>query len=287
MASLRVISQDSTDEKDASTKGENRVVRLRVISLGWGVQSWTLAAMVALGELPPVDYAIHADTTHEAAGTYTHAAKWTPWLEDHGVKVVTVQANRPEVVREDWGTSGSVLIPALTTDHNNGSEGQIRRQCTHDWKIMPIRRFIRSVIGAPRPGAVESWQGISLDEWQRMRTSDVAYIENVYPLVDRRITRASCVSWLQEHGLDVPPKSACTFCPYHDLASWKRLKQAGGPDWDRAVEVDAAIRSVRPQHSLYVHPARVPLPEAIRIPEDVGAQQLELDMPCDSGMCFV
>jgi hypothetical protein len=31
------------------------------ISLGWGVQSFTLAAMVALGELPPVDVAIHAD----------------------------------------------------------------------------------------------------------------------------------------------------------------------------------------------------------------------------------
>ena len=27
---------------------------LRIISLGWGVQSWTLAAMAALGEIPPV-----------------------------------------------------------------------------------------------------------------------------------------------------------------------------------------------------------------------------------------
>ena len=31
---------------------------MKVISLGWGVQSFTLAAMVALGELEPVDYAI-------------------------------------------------------------------------------------------------------------------------------------------------------------------------------------------------------------------------------------
>ena len=46
---------------------------LRVISLGWGVQSWTLAAMVALRELPMVDYAIHADTGHERDGTYRHA----------------------------------------------------------------------------------------------------------------------------------------------------------------------------------------------------------------------
>lgn len=48
------------------------------ISLGWGVQSFTLAAMSALGELPAVDVAIHADTTHEASGTYAFAARWTP-----------------------------------------------------------------------------------------------------------------------------------------------------------------------------------------------------------------
>lgn len=43
------------------------------ISLGWGVQSWTLAAMSALNELPRVDAAIHADTTHERGATYLFA----------------------------------------------------------------------------------------------------------------------------------------------------------------------------------------------------------------------
>ena len=61
-------------------------IPLRVLSLGWGVQSWTLAAMIALKELPLVDYAVHADTTHEHEGTYAHAAKWTPWLEERGVR---------------------------------------------------------------------------------------------------------------------------------------------------------------------------------------------------------
>ena len=82
---------------------------LRAISLGWGVQSWTLAAMVALKELPAVDYAIHADTGHERAETYAHAKKWTPWLERRGVQVVTVSGARTEAVREDW--KDSVMIP--------------------------------------------------------------------------------------------------------------------------------------------------------------------------------
>ena len=261
---------------------------LRVLSLGWGVQSWTLAAMAALGELEPIDYAIHADTTHEAAKTFAHAKKWTPWLEERGVNVITVRANRPDVVREDWGESGSVLIPAFTTDTMTGSQGQVRRQCTHDWKIMPIRRFIRTKVSL-RPGAVESIQGISLDEWSRMRTSDVKYIENAYPLVDRRLTRAACVAWLQEHDLDVPPKSACTFCPFRSLESWRILKRAGDSDWAEAVAVDRAIRSRRANQGyiLYVHPARRPLAEAVSIPEDVGAEQLAFEMPCDGGACWV
>lgn len=119
---------------------------VRTLSLGWGVQSWTLAAMSALGELPPLDYAIHADTTHELAETYAHAAAWTPWLEGHGVKVRTVKANRPDVLREDWGDSGAVLIPAFTKDQRKGKMGMTRRQCTHAWKVMPIRRFVREIL---------------------------------------------------------------------------------------------------------------------------------------------
>jgi hypothetical protein len=249
-------------------------MKLRVISLGWGRQSFTLAAMVALGELPPSDYAIHADTRHEAAGTYAFAEKWTPWLRERGVKVVTVQADNTDPVREDW--SNSVMIPAFTRDGTTGSDGQIRRQCTHDWKVMPMRRFIRSVIPNPKPGDVESWQGITYDEIERIKTSDVAYIVNQYPLVDRRMTRLDCVSWLNAHGLEVPPKSSCTFCPFHSLNQWQELKRAAGPDWDEAQAVDAEIREQRPPSAIYVHPARRPLAEAVLIPEDLGAKPRDL-----------
>lgn len=50
----------------------------------------------------------------------------------------------------------------------------------------------------------EQWFGISWDETQRMRASDVAYITNAYPLVDRRITRGDCQAWLAERGLTAP-----------------------------------------------------------------------------------
>ena len=69
----------------------NELPKMTYLSLGWGVQSFAIAVMVAQGDLPMIDVAIHSDTGHEAAATYAHAAKWTPWLEERGVKVVTVR----------------------------------------------------------------------------------------------------------------------------------------------------------------------------------------------------
>jgi len=269
---------------------------LKILSLGWGVQSWTLAAMAALDEIPKPDYAVHADTTHEMEGTYSHAKKWTPWLEEHGIPVVTVQASEKLVGTAQWEksykeNSEGILIPAFSVDLGTEDRGQIRRQCTTRWKIAPLRRFARSVMNSPSPECVEMWMGISLDEWQRMRTAEVGYVKNVYPLVDRRLSRAYCVAWLEEHGLDIPPKSACTFCPYHNKDYWKRMKQAGGADWDEAVTVDEVIRDKGKgsgkDFQLFIHSSGLPLEEAVRIPEDYGAKQMEMEMPCDSGHCFV
>ena len=259
---------------------------LKIVSLGWGVQSWTLAAMSALGEIPKIDYAIHADTTHEAAHTYAHAEKWTPWLEDHGIRVVTVRSDST-AIDEVGGTQRGVIIPAFSKSLEKSDFGVLRRQCTSRWKIDPIRKFVRTLVPKPRPGIVESWLGISLDEWTRMRDSDVKYIKNVYPLVDRRINRADCVLWLQQHGLDVPSKSACVFCPYHNLTQWQSMKKENGSDWQRALDADDAIRNKRPGYEVFVHRLAKPLEEAVKIPEDYGASQLEMDMVCDSGVCFV
>ena len=267
---------------------------IRYLSLGWGVQSTTLAAMIALGELPPIDLAIHADTTHDSAATYAYARKWTPWLAARGVKIVTVRNSNNDVLRPEWAIrkdpgAPAVMIPAFTLSKADGDHGQTSRKCTREWKINPIRRHVRSLLppGNPRPGAVHSLQGISLDEWTRMRTSDVKYIINTYPLVDLRMTRADCVLWLQRHRIETPPKSACTFCPFHRRSYWQELKRAGGPDWEEALETDNQVRDTRDQHFLYVHPARLPLEQAVSIPEDSGVVQLDMDLPCDGGVCFV
>lgn len=284
----------------------------KVISLGWGVQSWTLCAMVALGELEPVDFAIHADTTHEFSGTYEFAKRWTPWLEERGVKVITVvnkdnrvtgDSRRGEVhipafmsavktvpifeTIEEWDEDDQQFIPRATEKiigyQTTEINGQTHRQCTGHWKIEPMRRWIQA---NRNKQPVEQWIGISLDEFQRMKDSDVRYIMHRWPLIERRMTRHDCEKWLIAHDLEIPPKSACVFCPFHSTAEWQRIKNSGNGDWHKAIEVDNEIRKAYPPYDLFVHPSRRPLEEVdLRTAEKKG--QLSLwDNEC-SGVCGI
>lgn len=252
---------------------------MKILSLGWGIQSFTLAAMSALGELEPVDAVIHADTTHESRLTYEFADRWRFWLEERGINVVTVKNTKKVITEIADSANNAVHIPAYA---NNDNKGQMQRHCTSDWKIANIRRWLQ----ANRSGEqVEQWLGISLDEFQRMKPSDVKYITTRWPLIEKKMTRADCVKWLETHGLEVPPKSACTFCPYHNTAEWRRIKNTP-EDWTEAVAVDNAIRKARPPYDLFVHPSRKPLEEVdLRTDEEKG--QLSLwDAEC-SGFCGV
>jgi hypothetical protein len=251
---------------------------MKIISLGWGVQSFTLAAMVALGELEPVDYALHADTTHEFSGTYAFAKRWTPWLEERGVRVVTVNPKHSDPLDNGYGAQDAPYY----TLNVLGEAGQGKRQCTTQWKIYPMRRYIQ----AHRNGEpIEQWLGISLDEYQRMKDSDVKYITHRWPLIEKRMTRHDCEKWLSANGLEIPPKSACTFCPFHNTVEWRKI-QASPTDWAEAVSVDEAIRKARPPYDLFVHPARKPLSEVdLRTAEEKG--QLSLwDNEC-AGICGI
>jgi hypothetical protein len=252
---------------------------MKTISLGWGVQSFTLAAMVALGELEPVDYAVHADTTHEASWTYEFAKRNTRWLEVNGVKVVTVKPDQNKLDASD--KYRGVFIPAYTASVGGG-DGQLKRQCTGDWKIAPMRRFFQQVRnGEP----IELWLGISMDEFQRMKESDVKYVTNRWPLIEKKMTRKDCVEWLKKNNIEIPKRSACTFCPYHSTKEWREI-MASPDDRRSAIDHDNAIRKVRPPFDLFIHPSRKPIGEVdFRTAEEKGQMTL-WDNEC-YGICGV
>lgn len=198
---------------------------LRVLSLGAGVQSTTLALMAARGEIEAPDCAIFADTGWEPAAVYTHLG----WLE--GQLPFPLHRVSAGDIRDHIAVPGD-FDPVPWYVHG-GAMGQ--RQCTKQFKLYPIRRKVRELLGGKTPrGGCEMWVGISTNEAHRMKQPNVQYIRNRWPLIELGMTRSDCLGWLRRQGVDAP-RSACCGCPFLSDADWRERKD--GPDWDETVEI--------------------------------------------------
>lgn len=263
------------------------VTPLRVISLGAGVQSSALLLMADAGEFGEAekpDAAIFADTGWEPRGVYEHLERLEEVI---GIPIYRVSAGN---LREDALEPGHAFasMPLYIKD-SGGSKHQLRRQCTREYKLAPIHRKLRKLLGAgrPKPGSVELWLGISLDEATRMKPSRLKYITHRYPLIECAMTRNACLRYLASQGFEDVPKSACIGCPYMDNARWFDMRENRPEEWADAVDFDKQIRNLRDRHgTAYLHRQAIPL-EEIRSEKDMGQLDFGLfDAECE-GLCGV
>lgn len=267
---------------------------LRVISLGAGVQSTTMALMAARGEIGPMpDCAIFADTGAEPLAVYKHLG-WLETVLPFPIHRVSAGNLREEIMGAMAGSNRMDARPPFYTR----SGGALKRQCTHDYKIVPIVKKVRELIGlkrgqrAPKEPVVEQWIGISRDEIIRMKPSRLAFIEHRWPLVEKEMHRRHCLAWCEERQYPKPAKSACTFCPYTDNARWRDMRTNDPTSFADAVAIDKIIRAGMPgpkrpkDEEWFVHPDRVPLDQVdLSTAEDHGQLNL-FNNECE-GMCGI
>ena len=153
--------------------------------------------------------------------------------------------------------SGLPASPAYTTDEPGSPKGMIRRQCTKEYKLDVIEHVIRHEIVGLKPRQwfprdeihVQQYLGISFDEAGRaarvrLRFAEVPWATPVFPLVERQITRSMCQQRLKAFGVPHEvPRSACVFCPYRSNEEWRWLRDNDPAGFQRAIEIDAALRT--------------------------------------------
>jgi len=258
---------------------------IRILSLGAGVQSSTLALMIAHGDLPPVDCAIFSDTGWEPKAVY----EWLGWLKTQlpfPVHRVSAGDIRADTIAKSNSTGGRFAAVPWFTLSPQGKAGMGRRQCTAEYKLRPLQRKVVELMGGKRPkGGCEMLVGISMDEVWRMKPSRVQYIRNTFPLIEKQITRQACLRWMEEKQYPKPPKSSCIGCPFHSNEQWRALTPDEFAD---AVEVDRAIRhsarGIRAQQ--FMHKSLKPLDEVdFSTAEERG--QLNMFINDCEGMCGV
>ena len=227
---------------------------IHIISLGAGVQSSTMALMAAHGELTPMPTAaIFADTHAEPPSVY----RWLDWLEKQlpfpvyrvSRGSLTDACLRVNVNKKTGQPYYQNMIPAFMLAHDGGV-GRVQRHCTYNYKIIPITKKQRELAGIKRwtkkdvGPAVIQWIGISMDESKRCAPSGLPWCESRWPLIENRMRRYDCGSWMMKHGYPQPPRSACVYCPFHRNEEWRRLKNEEPEAFVEAVEFEAKLQNL-------------------------------------------
>ena len=271
---------------------------MKVISLGAGVQSSVMALMAAEGELTPMpDCAIFSDTQWEPKSVYDHL----DWLEKQlpfpVYRVTNGNLREDAIANHPVRARGRKRFSSIPWYTDQGGMG--RRQCTYDYKIVPLSKKLRSLCGyKPRQRIpidhVELWIGISTDESLRMKPSRERWIKNTWPLIEVDMSRRHCLEWFSDrYPTRKLGKSSCLGCPFHNNAAWRDLKMGDPEEWTDTVAVDSLIRDggthdgkKSMKSKQYMHRSLKPLDEIdFRNLEDKG--QLNLFVNECEGMCGV
>lgn len=270
----------------------------RILSLGAGVQSSVLLMLSEKNQIPRFDAAIFADTRWEPKEVYRHL-EWLKANTSIPIHVVSVGDLRADAIHyQRFHThSGNGLYAAIPLYVRNpdGTDGMIRRQCTERYKIRPIAKKVRELVGLAKGARSseilsEQWIGISFDERTRMKDPLYPWIRNVYWLVDNHWSRSKCLDWWSKNYNTELPRSACLGCPFHSNQEWQRLKTQDPEGFQDAVQFEQVIQAAQQQDgevlkgTPYLHAKRRPL-NTINFDREKGQGSL-WDNEC-SGVCGV
>jgi hypothetical protein len=143
--------------------------------------------------------------------------------------------------------------------------------CTSNHNIGPIRRFIQDLCQVRFGCNNRSWGakvrkgtakahvtiiGIAADESGRLTDKDgntypgPDYVEECYPLIDMKISKADESPILARWGLDHVRKSGCYICPYQPLSWFWAISQQSPRQFSAIMDYEKASVANNPRMSL-------------------------------------
>jgi hypothetical protein len=247
---------------------------MNILSLGAGVQSSTILYMSIKKEIEKPDLVIFADTGWEPKNVYEHVTYLKNLCEENNILFKIVKNGN---IKNDILSGNRFASLPFYIKNKDGSAGISRRQCTNEYKIIPINKYIREFLGYKKGQRIKQkvnvWKGISIDEIERIKPSALKWINFKYPLIDKKMNRFDCINWCEKNGYKKPPKSSCIGCPFHSNHMWLDIKRNYPNEWKEAVEIDQQIKKIKKfKGELYLHNSLKPLDEVF-----LNENQLELN----------
>lgn len=281
---------------------------IRVFNYGGGVQSNAALVLAVEGK---IDYRtflfcnVGDDSEHPETLRYVHEVAM-PYAHKHDINLIELQKvsrnGTPQTILTTMIDKSFVNIPMyMTTEKSRGAP--LPRVCTNNFKVRVAEKWLKEQAGIadvlkkdrktkiphPRPLAITA-MGISMDEFQRMRSSSGnEWQQLAYPLIDLRLTRADCIDIIKQAGLPIPPKSSCWFCPYHSKAVWQEMRDNQPALFEKVMDLENQINTFRAskgKRPVWFTSRAIPIAQ-------FTSQAIQDTLPdingdvCDSGYCFL
>jgi len=222
----------------------------RIASIGGGINSLAMV-LDAIDRGEPPDICVFIDVADgggpgsrpgEWPGTYRHLNEvFAPLCARHGIEFVWIN-HLDYPVRDaptlfDWMWARG-QIPVAGPN----------RLCT---KIAKVERFERWMGDRyPAGSEIEVWIGFDAGEERRAekdpnagsrRPQKGAKVRRVnrFPLIEAKLCRCRCEALVRKHGLPLPRKSACVFCPYGSLSDWQTFARELPEQFAEVAELEA------------------------------------------------
>ncbi len=201
-----------------------------VLSYGGGVN--TFAILLRWPER--YDYCLFSDTGDEMPQTYEHIEEVVkPFCKENRIEFVTTKHWRWDSLLQHCMKKN--MIPLMS-----------KRWCTTDHKIVPIKKWVRSLGNVFRDPIIMG-VGIAYDEAHRARYDSMArYIKVEYPLIDHKITRQGCLDIITESGYPAPIKSGCYYCPFQSRSKIRELSIEYPDLFEKAVQMEKNANTSTP-----------------------------------------
>lgn len=258
---------------------------MKILSCGAGMQSTALALMSCANKLitqdkgkefnfkyneqvPIYDAILFCDLMLEPSWVYDQVRFIQVACEWAGIPFYIIESNLYQDYLDNFGKSRVVSIPFWTVDEY-GKNGKMMRNCTLDYKISLMQKFIRSeLLGyrkrqRARPEDLKAHEmhlGFSKEEERRCKENPHKMFVNKFPLVEMNLTRADNYAYIKDvWGLDTKA-SACCFCPFHTNYFFEYIKENNKEEYEKTVEFDEMLEREQPntkiRSRLYISKSR-------------------------------
>lgn len=219
-------------------------------------------------QVPIYDAILFCDLGEEPRWVYDQVYFIQCACEDVGIPFYILESNLHSDYIKNFGKSRVVSIPFWTVDEN-GKKGKMMRNCTLDYKINVMQKFVRLNLLGYKKGqrtkqedikSHEMHLGFSKEEEKRCRGNPHKMFVNKFPLYDMNLTRADNYAYIKDvWGLETKA-SACTFCPFHRNYFFKYLKENHPKEYDQVVVLDEILEEKQPmtkiRSKLYISRSR-------------------------------